>query len=57
MGRDGSESGEPEDGLEQLAHSLIGNSVSLLAQDQDLKCAESFEATEFQRDQKFPGGR
>ncbi len=35
--------GEAEDGLEQLAHSLIGNSFSLLLQDQDIKGAEGFE--------------
>ena len=57
MGRGRSESGEAEDELEQLTHSLNGNSVSLLPQDQDLKDAEGFEATGFRRDQKFPGGR
>jgi hypothetical protein len=34
-------------GLEQLAHPLIGNSVSLLPQDQDLKGAEGFEQQGF----------
>ena len=43
MGRGGPESGEPEDGLEQLANPLIGYSVPLLPQDQDFQGAEGFE--------------